>query len=100
MIAAACNSCKQEGNIDHHPAMPICNVCKKSEIQCVKCAILILITGCEKGNKSIFFSFQNEIEEGKTHPSFSFYLFFIVSETTKFIENNKAVMYLYPVSIP
>ena len=66
-----CTKCLEDGQKSIYPAFRACQNCLKDSIKCTKRAILVVTTDCEEGNKKMFLTMKNDIEEKKTHPDVS-----------------------------
>ena len=66
-----CPKCLEDGQTSIYPAFRACQNCLKDSIKCTKRAILVVTTDCEEGNKKVFLTMNNDIEEKKTHPDVS-----------------------------
>lgn len=49
-----CQDCSDNGQVNHLPALRRCSACCTRNIRCVRCAVLVVTSDCESGNKKAF----------------------------------------------
>ncbi len=49
-----CQDCTDNGQVSHLPPLRRCNECCTRNIRCVRCAVLVVTSDCESGNKKAF----------------------------------------------
>ena len=75
-ISEICGACAENNQASFVPCLRACDNCLRDRKQCEKCAILVLTTDCEEGNKKAMALIWNMQEDNTIDPAFKYVLFF------------------------
>ena len=71
-----CASCVEQKQPSHVPSLRACQRCIASGEQCLRCAVLVLATDCEEGNKKAMELILKMQEERSIDPALQYLVFF------------------------
>ena len=71
-----CSSCAEQKQPSHIPCLRACQRCTDSGEQCLRCAVLVLTTDCEEGNKKAMELILKMQEERRIEPALRYLVFF------------------------
>lgn len=71
-----CDTCAERKQPSHIPSLRACKRCYDAGQQCVRCAVLVLTTDCEEGNKKAMELISKMQEERSIDPALQYLVFF------------------------